>query len=470
VRQAIALNIIDWFIPKKSQAVRSELSLARIFVATHLIGPAFSQSISIYLLVADPDPNWAVFLVIAAISSFWALPFMLKYSGNLQTPAFLSFNLLAFTAFFGAFFYGGVTSPFLPWVIIALLLGFFYLSDRPLMVVLCFGLISFLFYLAHVAYGFPERINPEKLITLGWISIFGAVTYMAWMATYYSTVVSSRHEVELDLTSHKLTAQRLQEAKDIADQANQTRSIFLAKMSHELRTPLNAVIGYSELLLESCEDSDASDQKRKDLGRIASAGKHLLSLVDQVMDLSKIEASVIEVRPDTIDLKTFVEDLEATSRSLVEKNGNRLEIQQPAKAGTMHTDATMMRQILLNLLSNAAKFTTRGTITLGLRRMRVGAEDWIEFSVIDTGIGIAPDILPKLFASFAQASAATSAQFGGTGIGLSVSRKFCTLLGGQISATSELGTGSRFTVRLPAIYAAETPARSEGEAHQALAA
>jgi signal transduction histidine kinase len=464
MRQATMLKFIDWFIPESSRQIRSEMSLARIFVATHLLGPAFSQSIGVYLLYADPDPNWVVFVVIAGISSFWSMPFMLKYAGDLRTAAFLSFNLLAFTAFFGSFFYGGVTSPFLPWVIIALLLGFFYLSDRPMMVITCFTLTSFLFYLAHVAYGFPERINPEKLTTLGWISIFGAVSYMAWMATFYSTVVSNRHDVELDLSRHKVTAQRLQEAKEIADQANQTRSIFLAKMSHELRTPLNAVIGYSELLLESCEDIEATSQKRRDLGRISSAGKHLLALVDQVMDLSKIESNVIDVRPETVDLREFVEDLEATSRALVDKNANTLVLQIPPRPGTMHSDPTMLRQIMLNLLSNAAKFTKGGTVTLALRRMRVGSEEWVEFSVADTGIGIAEDVLPKLFASFAQASASTSAQFGGSGIGLSVSRKFCTLLGGQITATSTLGSGSKFMVRVPAIFVAESPAGQDADA------
>jgi signal transduction histidine kinase len=466
-----ALQLVDWFIPAGSKAARSELGVARIFVATHLLGPTFSQSIGLYLLFAEQNPNWVVYTIIGAICSFWVIPLVLKYTKSLQASAFLSFNMLAMTAFFGSFFYGGVTSPFLPWVIISLLLGFFYLSNRQALVFICFGFQSLAFYFAQLLLGFPTRVNPDALVTLGWISIFGAVAYMSWMAIYYSTVVSGRHDVELELKRHKLTAQGLQEAREIADHANQTRSIFLAKMSHELRTPLNAVIGYSELLLESCEDANASVQKQKDLQRIAAAGKHLLSLVDQVLDLSKIESNIIDVRTELMEIDRFIHDVEATVLPLMEKNGNRFDVKIPAKAGTMLSDPTMIRQILLNLLGNAAKFTRNGDISLHVRKMRVGLEDWVELAVIDTGIGIAPDVLPKLFASFAQASASTSAQFGGTGIGLAVTRKLCTLLGGQVLVSSEPGAGSKFTVRLPAIYKPDTAKDNElDHEHDALAA
>jgi signal transduction histidine kinase len=446
------LACVDWFIPSGSSSARSEMSLKRIFVATHLVGPTFSQSIGIYLLHADSNPNWIAYTIIAAIASFWLVPLVFKFSKNLEASAFLSFNLLAMTSFFGAFFYGGVSSPFLPWVIIALLLGFFYLSSRPLIVISCFAFWSFLFFIMHLGYGFPNRINLDKLQTLGWISISGAVTYMSWMAMFYSTVVSGRHDVELELTRHKLTAQRLQEAKSIAEAANKSRSIFLTKMSHELRTPLNAVIGYSELLVDTYEDEGASPQKTKDLLRISASGKHLLALVDQVLDLSKIESDVIDVHPSTMDLRAFADEIEATALPLTARNQNQFSMVLPTRPGLMNTDSTMVRQIMLNLISNAAKFTTKGQITLSINRIRVSGEEWLEFAVSDTGIGIAADVLPKLFTSFAQASAATSAQFGGTGIGLSVCRKFCNLLGGQIHATSQPGAGSKFTVRLPAVF------------------
>jgi signal transduction histidine kinase len=333
------LACVDWFIPSGSSSARSEMSLKRIFVATHLVGPTFSQSIGIYLLHADSNPNWIAYTIIAAIASFWLVPLVFKFSKNLEASAFLSFNLLAMTSFFGAFFYGGVSSPFLPWVIIALLLGFFYLSSRPLIVISCFAFWSFLFFIMHLGYGFPNRINLDKLQTLGWISISGAVTYMSWMAMFYSTVVSGRHDVELELTRHKLTAQRLQEAKSIAEAANKSRSIFLTKMSHELRTPLNAVIGYSELLVDTYEDEGASPQKTKDLLRISASGKHLLALVDQVLDLSKIESDVIDVHPSTMDLRAFADEIEATALPLTARNQNQFSMVLPTRPGLMNTDS-----------------------------------------------------------------------------------------------------------------------------------
>jgi signal transduction histidine kinase len=463
---------VDWFVPPALKQRNSELSLARIFVATHLLGPAFSQSISAYVLAVDPQPNWVVFTLVAGICSFWTLPFVLKYTGSFERPAFFSFVLLTATALFGSFHYGGVTSPFLPWVMIALLLGFFYLSSRPVLVLLSFALTCSLYAVAHLFYGFSDRIPPEDLITLGWISILGAVAYMTWMAYYYSTVVSSRHDAELELLRHKQMAQRLSEAKDIAEAADKSRSIFLTKMSHELRTPLNAVIGYSELLQESFEDANAPVQKTRDLQRISAAGKHLLDLVDQVLDLSKIEKDAIEVKPQDVDLAVLVRDVESTAQSLIGKNNNRLTVQVPAKQPTVVTDVTMIRQILLNLLSNAAKFTSNGQITLLLRFFRVEQEDWMEMVVSDTGIGIAADVLPNLFSAYAQASASTAAQFGGTGIGLSICRKFCIILGGKIDAASTPGEGTSFTVRLPAIYradAANERAQTDQPDHQELA-
>ena len=446
------LKCVDWFIPESSQSNKTQVSVMRIFIATHLLGPAFSQSISAYLLYSDPARNWIVFTIIVAISSFWMLPLLLKYHGNLQTAALISFNILTATALFGAFHYGGVTSPFLPWVIIALLLGFFYLPDRPYTITICFGGMTATFFLCHFLFGFSDRITLDSMTTLGWISISGAATYMSWMAYFYSNAVSDQQSVELEVRRHIVTAQRLEEAKNIAEQANQTRSIFLAKMSHELRTPLNAVIGYSELLMETMGDAGASPQKLADLGRISSAGKHLLTLFDDVLDMSKIESSTIDVIPEFIDLDALAQNIADTVAPLVARNHNVMTVRSQSKGLVLQSDAKMVRQILLNFLSNAAKFTTRGTITLSICAQRLGSDNWIEFAVTDTGIGIPPEAIPKLFSSFAQVSAATSAIYGGTGIGLSVCRKFSTLLGGQINVESDVGQGSTFTIRLPEVF------------------
>lgn len=456
------LRFIDWFIPHAATFERSELSLARNFVFTHLFGPLLSQSIATFLYVTDPAPGYACWTVIVCTWLFWLLPFVLKYSGNLRLAALLSVELLAFTALFGAFHYGGVSSPLLPWLIVSLLLGFFYLSERPLTVIVMFGLNILAFTCAYLVFGFPQIVPLSDLQAVGWISIVSATIYMSWMAVYYATVSTMRSDIERETERHRATAIRLKQVKELADAASRAKSIFLAKMSHELRTPLNAVIGYSEILMETFEGEEESEQKWEDLSRINSAGKHLLSLVADVLDLSKIESDDVDLRIETFPLGTFVVDVRATTQGLAEKNGNSLVVECPPDPGVVRTDLTKLRQVALNLISNAAKFTRKGTVTLAVRRDSTGGVDWIEIQVRDTGIGISDDQLKRLFQNFGQASAATASQYGGTGLGLAISQRFCALMGGGITVTTSPGRGSCFTARvladIGAIGAVEAPA------------
>ena len=242
-------------------------------------------------------------------------------------------------------------------------------------------------------------------------------------------------------------------AKEVAEQANTTKSTFLANMSHELRTPLNAIIGYSEMLEEDAEEQGLHDMA-PDLGKINAAGKHLLSLINDVLDLSKIEAGKMELFLEDFELSALVHDVEATIRPLVEKNQNTFEVHCPDDIGTVHADLTRVRQILFNLLSNAAKFTQKGRIDLEVLSLRVRGREWLEFQVSDTGIGLAPEQKERLFQSFSQADASTSRKYGGTGLGLVISRRFAQMMDGDISVQSEQGKGSIFTVRLPRVAGA----------------
>src|ERR1700726_3929544 len=346
---------IDWFIPAAAKIERSELSLARNFVFTHIFGPALSQSISLFLYLSDPHPGFACWTVIVCIWMFWTLPFVYKLSGNLQLSALISVELLAFTSLFGAYYYGGVSSPFLPWLIISLLLGFFYLSERPILVVGLFPVNILGFCFAYLAWGFPELVPQQQLSTVGWISILSATIYMSWMAIYYANMLTMRSELEREAERHRETALHLREAKDMADVANRTKSIFLAKMSHELRTPLNAVIGFSEILLENAEFEGKGEARKADLRRINSAGQHLLSLVTDVLDLSKIESNSIELKIEQFDLPETIRGIVANVEPMVSKNGNKLIVRCADDLGTVSTDATKLRQATLNLLSNAAK-------------------------------------------------------------------------------------------------------------------
>jgi signal transduction histidine kinase len=447
-------RFMDWFVPESAKSERSELGLTRNFIFTHLFGPLMAQSICVFLFLVDPKPGIVVWTMIATIWSFWTLPLILKFTGNLRLVALMSTEMLAFASLFGSFHYGGVSSPLFPWALIALLLGFFYLGDRPWLVGGLFGgnVAAFLAAFA-LNDGFADRVPPEQLTTLGWISILSATVYMSWMAIYYVSTISLRSDLEREADRHRTTAVRLTQAKEQAEQANLARSIFLAKMSHEFRTPLNAVIGYSELLLENGRDVGADAQKLDDLKRINTAGQHLLALVTDVLDLSHIESKSLGLTITNFNLLNFVDEVAATARPLMDQNENSLVIKAAADLGEISTDQTKLRQIVLNLLSNAAKFTELGVITLTVRRDVARSGDWIEIRVDDTGIGMAEKDLAKLFQDFAQVNA--SAKYGGTGLGLAVSQKLCALMGGGITVTSEVGRGSSFVARIPAVVTAE---------------
>ena len=241
----------------------------------------------------------------------------------------------------------------------------------------------------------------------------------------------------------------LAKAVSDAEEASKAKSTFLAKMSHELRTPLNAIIGYSEMLQEDARD-DGDDGTAADLDKVLNAARHLLGLINDVLDISKIEAGKMELFLETFPLAKLIGDVATTISPLIDKKGNRLVLEYPENIGTMHADATKLRQMLLNLLSNASKFTEKGIITLRATRISGIGNDIIELAIIDTGIGMTPTQLSRLFQAFSQADASTSSKYGGTGLGLAISKQFAQMMKGDITVSSIAGTGSSFVIRLPA--------------------
>ncbi|MEG4288182.1 PAS domain S-box protein [Microcoleus sp. C2C3] len=334
------------------------------------------------------------------------------------------------------------------------------------------------------AYVNPQRRDKfmQVMAEFGEVSGFESEVYRAdgsviWISESARAVYDADGELLYyegsveDISDRKIFESALQLALEAAEAASTAKSAFLANMSHELRTPLNAIIGYSEMLQEETEEL-GYDELLPDLDKIRTSGRHLLSLINDILDISKIEAGRMDLYLETFDIATLIEEVASTAAPLIEKNGNTLKLHQISNMGTMHGDVTKVQQILLNLLSNAAKFTKNGTITLTASREKIAghsseareenssepaadsqssiaSKEFLVVNCTDTGIGMNPEQLQHIFQPFTQADASTTRKYGGTGLGLAISQRFCLMMGGNISVKSQEGVGSTFTIRLP---------------------
>jgi signal transduction histidine kinase len=251
-----------------------------------------------------------------------------------------------------------------------------------------------------------------------------------------------------DISERRKLDEALARARDKALETSRAKSAFLANMTHELRTPLDTILGFSEMLEEEAL-AIGSKESQSDVARLQAAARHLLGLINDILDLSKIEAGRMILRPEPFAVADVVRDVVSTVGALMEKNANRFEARLGPALGAMRADPTRLRQCLLNLLGNAAKFTLEGSVSLEVERSVIDGEERVRFEVSDTGVGVAPDQMDRLFQDFSQASPTTERRFGGTGLGLSITRKLCRLMGGDVTARSELGRGSVFTITLP---------------------
>jgi signal transduction histidine kinase len=258
-------------------------------------------------------------------------------------------------------------------------------------------------------------------------------------------VVTFADQAGIAIENVRLFDEIQDKSRELAE-ASQHKSQFLANMSHELRTPLNAIIGVSEMLRE---DAEALQQDVEPLDRVLGAARHLLALINDILDLSKIEAGRMELQLEDFALAPLINSVVKTVEPLAAKNGNQVAVHCDTAIGTVHADEMRLRQALLNLMSNANKFTERGTITIDVRQGQENGGDWITIAVTDSGIGMTPEQMGKLFQEFSQADASTTRKYGGTGLGLAISKRFCQMMGGDITVESEPGKGSVFTVRLP---------------------
>ncbi len=308
---------------------------------------------------------------------------------------------------------------------------------------------AILVYAALESFGFLP--HSGDLLWYGWLGI--ALSSSMYLARNFARSSQGFEELSVHLEDQvKQRTVELQAATAQAEAANDSKSQFLANMSHELRTPLNAIIGYSEMLSEEAQDS-GDEGYLPDLARINSSGKHLLGLINDILDLTKIEAGRMELYIETFDVEQTVRDVAATIQPLLDKNGNSIDLQIGADVALIRGDQVKLRQMLLNLLSNASKFTEQGLITLAVDRHRQAPGDTITYRVTDTGIGMTKEQSRKLFQPFVQADASTSKKYGGTGLGLAITKHFAEMMGGGINMDSEPGKGTSFTITLPAVIA-----------------
>jgi signal transduction histidine kinase len=445
--------ITDWFIPGDLLADREMRTRARMFLISHMFGPILGNVIPAYLLWIDPKDAGKLVILASSICSFWVYPFALKHTGRYALLAFASIQNLLFAILWGCFFYGGLSSPFLPWLVTVPLLAFFYLgaSVWNCITILLQITTSLTIFIALFALGghFPQTIPLADMQGIGLISIISASIYVSMMALFYARILASQGEFEKEVRKHLETASQLRGAVSEAERASAAKADFLAKTSHELRTPLNAIIGYSQMLLEET-DPAVDPQGVDDLNRIHDAGRHLLHLVDAILDLSKIEAGKMEVFVEPVDVAALLRQVANRWTSARRIAGRRISLQIEPAAGVIEADAEKLEQILDALIDNALCHAPNGDVEIAARMPKAGAgSDVVEISVADKGPGIAEALVPALFETFNSQDDVSTSKYGGAGLGLPLCHRLSALMGASLSVRTAPRVGTTVVVALP---------------------
>ncbi len=464
--------VVDWFIHPSLRADSAQLNQARVFLISHLFGPFLGSAVPIALYLIDPVPGFEVAVLAVSIWGFWLFPFLLKRFGNYNWLAIISVENLIFCILWSCYFYGGINSPTLPWILTIPLLAFFYIGPSRFLrtvVITMFGVNVVLFLGLSLIYAPPPHGIPASNIeTLGIISTIAVALYVTMMALYYAQVYKSQTELEAEMRKHLVTAAELREATAGAERASKAKAEFLAKMSHELRTPLNAVINYSQMLLEDTVE-EGDEESINDLNRIHGAGHHLLKLINDVLDLSKIDAGMMGLHVEEGSIADIIMECIREIRNKNGANGNVVNADIEPGLPRQLIDRQKVEQIISQLLENAMKFTKDGVVNIRVSRVPGAAPDMLSIQIADTGIGIASHALESLFEQFTVLADASTSKYGGTGLGLALSLRLSRLMGGDIKVQSKLGEGSCFTILLPcdmSIFSTsntDLPARAEAD-------
>jgi signal transduction histidine kinase len=462
LQPAVIFPLLDWFLPEGLRRDPTVHRRARMYLIGHLCGTPIGLALLAYLYVLDPAPGAAFWTTVGLAAAFYIYPFLLRATGRLVLLAPISVQHFTFVILFGAFQYGGAGSPFLTWIAAVPLAGAFYLGGYPgvrLLALAGIGVQLLAFYAIYeLGPPFPEHVAPGALAGVGILAALGACLFVAMMSLYYAGIVAAQQsEFEREVESHRVTAIRLRAAKEDAERADRAKSAFLANTSHELRTPLNAIIGFSEVIRAETFGPIDNPRYHDYLKDIYDSGRHLLRLINDILDLSKIEAGKA-----TLDREERVElfaTLQAAARMVqpqaaAEKIAVALDVTAalPAVGGSTR----MLQQVFINLLSNAVKFTPAGgTVTV---RGEIRG-DSVAIAIADTGIGMSTEDIALALTAFGQVDSRITRRFEGTGLGLPLAKAIVELHRGRLEIVSHPGRGTTVTVALP-----RPPTSASGEA------
>ena len=464
-------NFVDWFIPANVVHDVDMRKQARIFLYSHLFGPFIGNTVPLALYYFDPKPGFQITVLAVSITGFWIFPFLLRAFGHYYLLATISIENLIFCILWSCYFYGGVTSPTLPWVLTIPLLALFYVGSSPRMrlavlTLFAVNLAGFLYLYSVV--GHPVSSMPFSAMEgLGMVSTVATSLYVAMMALFYANALAAQVELGAEMREHMAKATELRAAAREAQLAGAAKSGFLANFSHELRTPLNAVVGYSEMLLEDMNAATESEAIA-DVRKIHAAGHFLLKLVNEILELTKIEAGKMEVNFEPVDLQALTGRVGERHRPLARQNGLDLIVSCDPGLATVMTDPAKLESALGQLVDNAIKFTREGRITVTAARAAGQNGEEAVISVRDTGIGIAPEQFGSLFEQFNLAADTSASKYGGTGLGLALSKKISNLLGGDLSIESKINVGSCFSIKIPLVAVDAPQGREDQDVAEAM--
>ena len=461
-KPAAVFPLLDWFIPGHLRRDAIVHRRARMYLVTHLFGTPLGFVLAFYFYLLDPHPGRAFWILTALVAAFYIYPFMLRAIGSLTILAPISVQHFTFVILFGSFHYGGVSSPFFPWLGMMPLAATFYVSGRlRLLALLLIGVQIVAFYVIHaLGFAFPEHVPTATLSAIGIMSALCTCIFVSILSLYYARIVTAQQDqLEREVEKHRATEAKLRRAKDDAERADRAKSAFLANTSHELRTPLNAIIGFAEVIRSETFGPIDNPRYLEYLKDIYDSGRHLLRIINDILDLSKIEAGKATLdREEKVDLAAVIEAPVRMMLPQAQAASIRIVLDLEPGLPQVIGSERMLQQIFINLLSNAVKFTpSHGVVTVHAHRTGVGG---VVVVIADSGIGMTDADIDLALTVFGQVDNDLARRYSGTGLGLPLAKAIVELHRGTLEIDSYPGRGTTVTVTLPRerVWRGEPPA------------